>query len=254
MIWWCSCRTGNCTRFRYTLYRSGGSRWPAHPVVYAPSCGLLPLCQSPAKGTGQLNSCAAFGITYEAEATAVAALFGTDPVPAATISPETIAAKAAACDIAHFSCHAYFSASDPLGSGLILRHDSSGDEEEKRDPADLLTARQIMDMDLRNELVTVSACETGVQQALEGDELLGLIRAFLHAGTPSIVASLWPVNADITRDFMVRFYTHLLADYQNVGTIDKAGALQHAQLDLIERYGIQESYYWAPFILIGDWT
>lgn len=222
-----------------------------HAVVYAPSCGLLPLCQSPAKGTGQLNSCAAFGITYESEAEAVAELFNATPVSAGDISAETIGARAADCDIAHFSCHAYFSAADPLSSGLYLKPGDPGDEE---DAADLLTARQIMDMHLRNELVTVSACETGVQRALDGDELLGLTRALLHAGTPSIIASLWPVDADTTRAFMLRFYTHLLAEYEGSGTIDKASALRKAQLDIIERHGIRGSYYWAPFILIGDWT
>jgi tetratricopeptide (TPR) repeat protein len=222
-----------------------------HPVIYTPSCGLLPLCQSPGKGTGQLNSCAAFGITYHAEAEAVAALFGTTPVPAAEVSADTIAARAADRDVAHFSCHAYFSASDPLSSGLYLK---PGDLSDEHDPADLLTARQLMEMQLQNELVTVSACETGVQRALDGDELVGLARALLHAGAPSVIASLWPVDADTTRDFMVQFYTHLLAAYSGCGTIDKAEALRKAQRDMMESHGVRASYYWAPFVLIGDWS
>lgn len=222
-----------------------------HPVTYTPSCGLFQLCQSPGKGTGQLNSCAAFGITYHAEAEAVAALFGTTPVPAGEVSAETIAALAADRDVAHFSCHAYFSPSDPLGSGLYLK---PGDPSDQQDPADLLTARQLMDMRLQNELVTVSACETGVQRALDGDELVGLARALLHAGAPSVIASLWPVDADTTRDFMVQFYAHLLSAYSGNGTIDKADALRKAQLDLMESRGSRASYYWAPFVLIGDWS
>lgn len=222
-----------------------------HPVTYTPSCGLLPLCQSPAKGTGKLDSCAAFGITYHAEAEAVAALFGTTPVPAGDIRAETIAALAADRDVAHFSCHAYFSQSDPLSSGLFLKTGEPGDE---HGPADVLTARQLMDMRLRNEVVTVSACETGVQRALDGDELVGLARALLHAGAPSVIASLWPVDADTTRDFMVQFYTHLLSAYSSNGTIDKADALRKAQLDLMESRGARASYYWAPFVLIGDWS
>ena len=102
--------------------------------------------------------------------------------------------------------------------------------------------------------MTISGCETGLHLALDGDELLGLSRAFLHAGTPSIIASLWPVDADATREFMVQFYTHLREQYARAGIIDKADALRKAQLDIIKVKGIEASYYWAPFILIGDWS
>jgi tetratricopeptide (TPR) repeat protein len=223
----------------------------SHPVAYTPTCGLLPLWQSPAKGTGELNSCAAFGVTYETEAEAVSAIFGDHPIPAAGLSADTIAAQAVQRDIAHFSCHAYFNETDPLGSGLYLQPGEPGNEP---DPADVLTARQIMNMHLHNELVTISGCETGLHAAMDGDELIGLTRAFLHAGTPSIVASLWPVDADATREIMVRFYTHLRDQYARHAIIDKADALRKAQLDIIEMKGIEASYYWAPFILIGDWS
>jgi CHAT domain len=126
----------------------------SHPVAYTPACGLLPLCQDPGKGTGNLDTCAAFGVTYEAEAEEVAAIFGSRPVPAAGLTAETIAVQTANHDMVHFSSHAYFNPADPLGSGLYLKPGEPGDEPE---PADVLTARQIMNMRLSNELVTISS-------------------------------------------------------------------------------------------------
>ncbi|AOR30024.1 hypothetical protein BFF78_02090 [Streptomyces fodineus] len=221
-----------------------------NPVVHIPAAGLLPLCQSPAKGTGRLDTCAAFGVTYEAEAAAVAELFGDEYVPAAGLTADAIAARAAGRDVLHFSCHARFDAADPLGSGLCL---SPGDPGETDDATGtMLTVRDIMAMRLRHELITVSACETGVQEALDGDELIGLTRAFLYAGARAVVASLWPVDADTTRDFMVRFYSHLRAALARGDALDKAGALRLAQLDIMRDKGVQASYHWAPFVLVGD--
>ncbi len=159
----------------HALQVGGSPLVSRHPVVYTPSCGLLPLWQSSAKGTGKLDSCAAFGITYEAEAEAVAALFGDVPIPADNLTAETVATRAAGCDVAHFSCHAHFNPSDPLSSGLYLK---PGQPTYVENPANLLTARQIMDLRLQNELVAVSACETGVQQALGGMSSLALLVRF----------------------------------------------------------------------------
>ncbi|MEV5878377.1 CHAT domain-containing protein [Streptomyces sp. NPDC052101] len=224
-----------------------------NPVVHIPAAGLLPLCQSPGKGTGRLATCAAFGVTYEAEAAAVADLFGDTPVPAEGLNAEVVAARAADRDVVHFSCHARFDAADPLGSGLYLSPgDPSEDDEGADDSDDMLTVRHIMGMGFRHELVTVSACETGVQEALDGDELIGLTRAFLYAGARAVVASLWPVDADTTRDFMVRFYGHLRAACARGDALDKAGALRRAQLDTMRDKGVHASYHWAPFVLIGD--
>ena len=109
-----------------------------------------------------------------------------------------------------------------------------------------------MQLHVPSEMVTISACDTGAHQALAGDELIGLTRAFFYAGAPSIVASLWPVDAETTRDFMVRFYSILQETYERSGVIDKAEALRQAQLEVMSG-SARMSYYWAPFILIGDW-
>jgi tetratricopeptide (TPR) repeat protein len=231
-----------------------------HPVAYAPASGLLPLTQNPAKGTGRLDSCASFGVVFEEEARQVAALFGAEVIGPADLHADAMEELCTGKDVCHFSCHGYFNAAYPLSSGLILRpdRDASGPRFDRDaftppDPGSLLTARRVMDMRLRSELICVSACESASSEIGEGDELLGLVRAFLHAGASSLVASLWVVDADSTRDLMVAFYRHLREQYARNGAIDKADALRHAQLQLMDAVGARSSFYWAPFVLIGDW-
>ena len=137
-------------------------------------------------------------------------------------------------DIIHFSCHGSFDNIDPLSSGIEL-HD------------EVLKAREIFDMRLNTELVTLSACQTGLNKRSPGDELIGLTRAFLYAGAPSVVVSLWSVDAQSTHELMLEFYKQLK------NGADKATALQKAQIKTIEKKKYAHSYYWAPFVLIGDW-
>ena len=139
-----------------------------------------------------------------------------------------------------------------------------------------LQVREIFEMELNASLVVLSACETALGKLSNGDELVGLTRAFIYAGTPSVVASLWKVDDSSTAKLMGNFYKYL-----KTGT--KVDALRKAQLDLIRRSaridllakrGIggtgrlggnprlkslsQDSvstshpYFWAPFILVGD--
>jgi CHAT domain-containing protein len=220
-----------------------------HPVAYTPTSGLLPLAQNVKKGTGKLESCAAFGVVFEQEAREVAAVFGTDPIEAADLMSENIPELCRNADVCHFSCHGYFNAVDPLSSGLLLRHDPS----RRPEPTDILTARDVMRMRLRSELISLSACKTALSEVSQGDELLGLIRAFLYAGSSSLVASLWSVDADTTRRLMVAFYRNLRDQYAKCGAIDKAAALQAAEIEMIESVGSRWSFLWSPFILVGDW-
>ena len=77
------------------------------------------------------------------------------------------------------------------------------------------------------------------------DELVGLTRAFLYAGSPSVVVSLWEVDARSTKQLMLEFYTLLKNGW------DKATALQEAQKRIMKENS--HPYYWAPFVLVGDW-
>lgn len=217
-----------------------------YAIIYSPSVALLMLTQNPAKGTNRLVSCAAFGVVFAEEAAAVAQIFDTYPVDTTGLTPARVAELCADQDVCHFSCHGVFNPADPLSSGLLL-----ADPPGTNLVAETLTARQIMQLRLDAELVCLSACDSGVSGVTGGDDLLGLLRAFLYAGTPSIVASLWAVDAETTREFMVSFYAALRAQIH--GQVDKAEALRLAQLDMIRRFGPRSSFRWAPFTLTGDW-
>jgi len=101
----------------------------------------------------------------------------------------------------------------------------------------------IFNLQLGAELTTLSACETGMSAVWEGDELLGLARGFLYAGTPSLVVSLWTVNDRSTAQLMRRFYEGLRDG------LSKSHALRNAILETKDDF--PHPYYWAPFILLG---
>jgi CHAT domain-containing protein len=110
-----------------------------------------------------------------------------------------------------------------------------------------LEAHEVYSLDLdRAELVVLSACQTQLGQLSAGDELVGLTRAFMFAGAPTVVASLWNVDDAATALLMERFYSHLKAG------LGKSAALRQAQLDLIQEAAYSEPYYWAGFVLSGD--
>ena len=203
-----------------------------HPVAYAPSSSLLKFCQH--KGSKTLKSCASFGVVFEKEAEEVAGLFNTKAYTGPSVTRDMVVKTCTDKDIIHFSCHGNFDGADPLSSGIRL-HDK------------VLTAREIFGMRLNTELVTLSACQTGINERSPGDELIGLTRAFLYAGAPSVVVSLWSVDAFSTHELMLAFYKNLK------NGADKATALQMAQIKIMEEKEYTHPYYWAPFVLVGDW-
>jgi CHAT domain-containing protein len=149
--------------------------------------------------------------------------------------------------LVHLSCHGHFDPADPLRSGVLL---ADG----------LFTARQWMELRFRAGLVTLSACGTGLTGFLGGDELAGLSQALLYAGASSLLVSLWSVDALTTASLMVDFYRRLWDESGNKKT-DTAAALREATLALrkgellppAEGLDPSDPYYWAPFILVGDW-
>lgn len=147
----------------------------------------------------------------------------------------------------HLSCHGYFDTQDALESGVLLA-DS------------IYTARQFLTDRLRANLVTLSACETGLSRSLGGDEMAGLSMALLSAGASSLLLGLWSVNAETTALMMVDFYKRL----RGLDCVpDKAEALRQTMLALRDGrlippqperdFDPSDPYYWAPFVLVGDW-
>jgi CHAT domain-containing protein len=130
----------------------------------------------------------------------------------------------------HIAAHGIFRSDNPMFSSLRL-----GDT--------WLNLFDIFNLQLGAELTTLSACETGMSAVWEGDELLGLARGFLYAGTPSLVVSLWMVNDRSTSQMMRRFYKGLQDG------LSKSRALREAIIEV--KAAFQHPYYWAPFILLG---
>jgi len=90
----------------------------------------------------------------------------------------------------------------------------------------------------------LSGCQSQLGKRSRGDDIIGMSRAFIYAGTPSVIASLWSVDDEATQQLMVAFYTHLKYGQS------KAEALRSAQLEIRQKY--PNPYYWAGFVLTGD--
>ena len=140
----------------------------------------------------------------------------------------------------HLSCHGNFNSKDPMLSSLLLSKDSKNDGD--------LMVKELFGLNLsKSSLVVLSACETGKSKVMKGDELIGLSRGFIYAGTPSLVATLWNIGATPTTDLMKEFYNNL-----KLG-MSKPEALRTAQLWMKSQKKYENPLYWAPFIIIGDW-
>jgi CHAT domain-containing protein/tetratricopeptide (TPR) repeat protein len=130
----------------------------------------------------------------------------------------------------HIATHGLFREDNPLFSSIRL-----GDSQ--------LHLFDLYDLQLKSELVTLSGCGTGLNVVVTGDELLGLVRGLLYAGSQAVLATLWDVHDKSTAEFMEVLYRTLTA------TSDKRLAFRTATKQIREQY--RDVYYWAPFVLIG---
>lgn len=166
-------------------------------------------------------------------------------------------------ELVHLACHGLFSdedaGGDPLDSGLLV---SDGETAlslaaaSRMSPAERLshfiTAREILGLQLSAGLVTLRACSSGRAEIRSGDELLGLTRALLYAGAPSLIVSLWNVNKLSSRRLLDEFYRLWLSTED---PLPKWQALQQAQISLLRspQDDYSHPYHWAAFTLVGDW-
>ncbi len=147
--------------------------------------------------------------------------------------------------IIHFATHGILDDQHPELSGLVL----SLINEQGRSEDGFLRLHDIYNLDLSAELVVLSACRTGIGKQVRGEGLIGLTRGFMYAGAERVIASLWKVDDEATAELMRRFYRHLLKERKPAGT-----SLRLAQLEIMrEREQWRAPYYWAGFILQGDW-
>jgi CHAT domain-containing protein len=135
----------------------------------------------------------------------------------------------------HFAVHAELNEEDPMSSALLLAGDGKDDGR--------LKVGEIFSLNLKAGMVVLSACETGLGKLNSGDEMVGLTRAFIYAGTPSVVTTLWKVNDRSSYELMREFY-------QRLKTVKKSEALRQAQLKTMKEF--PEPFYWAAYQPTGE--
>jgi CHAT domain-containing protein len=144
-------------------------------------------------------------------------------------------------DIVHFATHGEFNDMQPMQSGLLLSKDPGNDG--------YLQVHEIFGLNFRNSnLVILSACDTAISKIYSGDDLVGLSRAFIYAGTSTLLATLWSVDDRSTYILINNFYEF----WHNKG-FDKIESLRRAQNALKSMPEYSHPFYWAPYIIIGDW-
>lgn len=146
----------------------------------------------------------------------------------------------------HFATHALVDEEFPARSAIVLSTPANESGSEKKEDGALQMA-EVMRLKLNADLVTLSACRTGLGRMLYGEGIIGLTRAFLYAGAESVVVSLWNVNDIATASLMKAFYKNLKQG------MNKDDALRQAKLALLrgQQPAWRHPYYWAPFVLVG---
>ena len=182
------------------------------------------------------------------EADAVMALAGADRNLKATdfTASKATATSAALADyrIVHFATHGLINNQQPELSGLVLSLvDQAG-----RPQDGFLRLHDIYNLRLSADLVVLSACRTALGREIRGEGLLGLARGFMYAGAPRIVASLWNVDDRATSELMKQFYTAMLKQ-----GLPPAAALRRAQVEMWNAGRWRSPYYWAAFVMQGEW-
>jgi CHAT domain-containing protein len=144
----------------------------------------------------------------------------------------------------HFATHGLLNSVHPELSGLVFSLVNERGEPQEG----FLLAHEIFNLKLPAEVVVLGACETGIGTEIKGEGLISLTRGFMYAGAPRVVVSLWGVSDQGTTELMVRFYQGMLKQ-----GMPPAAALRSAQLSLMNEKRWVSPYYWAPFILQGEW-
>jgi CHAT domain-containing protein len=148
----------------------------------------------------------------------------------------------------HFAAHGMIDTEYPKVSSLVL---SQVDESGRAEEDGYLRLHDIYGMELDNvDMVVLSACETALGKEVRGEGLMGLTRGFLYAGSRRVAASLWQVQDDKTEELMEHFYRGLFEEDRA-----PADALRHAQIAVrdSEEGDYSFPYYWAGFVLQGEW-
>lgn len=145
----------------------------------------------------------------------------------------------------HFATHALIDLDHPPLSGVVL---SMVDENGKPQNG-FLGMEDIFNLRLPVDMVVLSGCQTALGRDYAGEGLMSLTRAFMYAGAARVGVSLWQVADRPTSELMVRFYKHMLGPEK----LTPPAALRAAQLELRKDPRWQSPYFWAPFVIQGEW-
>lgn len=158
----------------------------------------------------------------------------------------TVKSEAGKYSILHFATHAILDDSNPMYSRVVLARDT-GDEKEDG----LLEAWEILKLDMKADLVVLSACQTARGRVGAGEGVIGIAWSVFVAGSPTVVVSQWRVDSARTANLMIDFHQNLLKkETADATAMTKAEALRQAALKMLrERYN--HPAYWAGFVLIG---
>ena len=146
--------------------------------------------------------------------------------------------------IVHFATHGVVNSDNPGLSGILL----SMFDKQGRARDGFLRLGDIYNLDLPVELVVLSACSSALGQQIRGEGLVGLVRGFMHAGARRVVASLWKVDDEATGELMRRFYEGIFRR-----SLSPAAALRRAQMQMWRESEWKSPYFWAAFVLQGEW-
>jgi CHAT domain-containing protein len=144
----------------------------------------------------------------------------------------------------HFATHGFLDSVRPELSGIVLSMVNEKGEPENG----FLLAHEIYNLKLPAELVVLSACETGLGKQIRGEGLVGLTRGFMYAGAQRVVVSLWSVDDEATKELMVAFYKGMLKEGMR-----PPAALRAAQIKMWKQKQWRAPYYWAAFVLQGEY-
>lgn len=191
----------------------------------------------------------------EREASAIAALYSSDRSSGRAAVLAGIRARASLfrenageARVIHIASHAETEANHPLESFLLFTPDKPAGASYAGGANGAITARDLLGMRLRADLVVLSACETARGKIGQGDGVMGLGWAALAAGARASVLSQWKVDSGATSDLMIGFHRRLTGSK----AASKADALRQASLDVMRSPGRAHPFYWAGFIVLGD--
>lgn len=179
------------------------------------------------------------------------AIYATAPPGEAAEALDFDASKATAVSarlseyrIVHLATHGLLNSEHPELSGLVFSLvDRQGHAQDG-----FLRLLDIYNLELNANLVVLSACQTALGKQVDGEGLIGLARGFMYAGSPRVVASLWKVDDEATAAFMGEFYEGVLKNGQS-----PAKALRAAQIWMQGQKRWKSPYFWAGFVLLGEW-